>query len=68
MVDEDFAPCGAAAEIATQVMEKGFDDLDAPVARLTGLSCPAPYSPSLFQDVVPETRTVVKAVRDLLAE
>lgn len=68
VVDEDFSPCGAAAEIATQVMEKGFDDLDAPVARLTGLSCPAPYSPSLFQDVVPETRAVVKAVRDLLAE
>ncbi len=68
VVDEDFAPCGAAAEIAMQVMEKGFDDLDAPVARLTGLSCPAPYSPALFQDMVPETRTVVKAVRDLLAE
>ena len=68
VVDEDFAPCGAAAEIAMQVMEKGFDDLDAPVRRLNGLSCPNPYSPALFQDVVPETRTVIKAVRDLLAE
>jgi len=68
VVDEDFAPCGAAAEIATQVMEKGFDDLDAPVQRLTGLSCPAPYSPSLFEGVVPDTKAVVTALRALLAE
>jgi 2-oxoisovalerate dehydrogenase E1 component len=31
VVDEDFAPCGMGAEIAAQVMERGFDDLDAPV-------------------------------------
>jgi 2-oxoisovalerate dehydrogenase E1 component len=67
-VDEDFAPCGAAAEIAVQVMEKGFDDLDAPVKRLTGLSCPAPYSPSLFEGVVPDAKSVAAAIRDLMAE
>jgi pyruvate/2-oxoglutarate/acetoin dehydrogenase E1 component len=67
-VDEDFAPCGAAAEIAMQVMEKGFDDLDAPVQRLNGLSCPAPYSPSLFEGVVPDTKAVVASLRALLAE
>jgi 2-oxoisovalerate dehydrogenase E1 component len=68
VVDEDFAPCGAGAEIAMQVMERGFDDLDAPVRRLTGLSCPSPYSPTLFENVVPNTKAVVKAVRELLAE
>jgi pyruvate/2-oxoglutarate/acetoin dehydrogenase E1 component len=68
VVDEDFGPCGAAAEIATQVMEKGFDDLDAPVRRLTGLSCPAPYAPSLFEGVVPDTKAVVESLRALLAE
>ncbi len=68
VVDEDFSPCGAAAEIGMQVMEKGFDDLDAPVQRLTGLSCPAPYSPSLFEGVVPDTKSIVAAIRALLAE
>jgi len=68
VVDEDFAPCGAAAEIAMQVMERGFDDLDAPVRRLNGLSCPAPYSPSLFEGVVPDTAAVAAALRALLAE
>ena len=55
VVDEDYAPCGAAAEIATQVMERGFDDLDAPVKRLNGLFCPAPYSPALMENIVPTT-------------
>jgi 2-oxoisovalerate dehydrogenase E1 component len=68
IVDEDFSPCGVASEIGMQVMENSFDDLDAPVQRLTGLPCPAPYSPSLFENVVPQTKSIVKAVRDLLAE
>jgi 2-oxoisovalerate dehydrogenase E1 component len=68
VVDEDFAPCGAAAEIAMQVMERGFDDLDAPVKRLNGLFCPAPYSPSLSENIIPTTKAIAQALRDLLAE
>lgn len=68
VVDEDFAPCGVGAEIAAQVMERGFDDLDAPVRRLNGLFVPAPYSPALYEGVVPHVQTIVQAVRDLLAE
>jgi 2-oxoisovalerate dehydrogenase E1 component len=68
VVDEDFAPCGVASEIAMQVVERGFDDLDAPVKRLNGLFCPAPYSPALLENLVPSTNTIVQAVRDLLAE
>ena len=68
VVDEDFAPCGVGAEIATQVMERAFDDLDAPVRRLNGLFTPAPYSPSLYEPVVPNVKSIVQAVRDLLAE
>jgi 2-oxoisovalerate dehydrogenase E1 component len=68
VADEDYAPCGAAAEIATQVMERGFDDLDAPVKRLNGLFCPAPYSPALLENIVPNAGTIVQALRDLLAE
>jgi 2-oxoisovalerate dehydrogenase E1 component len=68
VVDEDFAPCGAAAEIATQVMERAFDDLDAPVKRLNGVFAPAPYSPDLFEAMVPNAESIAQTVRDLLAE
>jgi 2-oxoisovalerate dehydrogenase E1 component len=68
VVDEDFAPCGAAAEIALQVTERGFDDLDAPVQRLNGAFNPAPYSPALYEPMVPNVKTIAQAIRDLLAE
>src|SRR5262249_10421827 len=47
VVDETFAPCGIGAEIAAQLVELGFDDLDAPIRRLNGAFTPTPYSPSL---------------------
>jgi pyruvate/2-oxoglutarate/acetoin dehydrogenase E1 component len=68
VVDEDYGPCGIAAEIGMQVMERGFDDLDAPVKRLTGLSCPAPYSPALMENLLPTAKSIAAAVRDLAAE
>ncbi|MBC8447764.1 MAG: dehydrogenase E1 component subunit alpha/beta [Chloroflexi bacterium] len=68
VVDEDFAPCGVGAEIATQVMERAFDDLDAPVRRVNGLFAPAPYSPALYEPMVPTVKSIVQAARELLAE
>ncbi len=68
IVDEWFGPCGIGAEIAAQVMDLAFDDLDAPVRRLNGLHTPTPYSPTLEAAVVPNTQTLTQAVRDLLAE
>jgi len=68
IVDEDFSPCGAGAEIAAQVMERGFYELDAPVRRVNGVFAPAPYSPSLEAAVVPNEKTIAQALRDLLAE
>ena len=68
IVDEWFSPCGIGAEIAAQVMDLAFDDLDAPVRRLNGAHTPTPYSPSLEAAVVPNTQTIEQAIRDLLAE
>lgn len=68
VVDEDYAPCGVASEIATQVMERGFDDLDAPVSRLNGAFIPAPYSQALAEGLVPDAASIAQAVRDVLAE
>lgn len=68
IVDETFAPCGVGAEIAAQVMERGFDDLDAPVMRMNGLHTPTPYSPPLEAAVVPNAAGIEKAIRNLLAE
>jgi 2-oxoisovalerate dehydrogenase E1 component len=68
IVDEDYSACGIGAEIAAQVADKGFDDLDAPVRRLNSLAAPVPYSPPLEATVVPKPEQIAQAVRDLLAE
>ncbi|MEP7189075.1 MAG: transketolase C-terminal domain-containing protein, partial [Roseiflexaceae bacterium] len=68
VVDETFGPFGVGAEIAARVMDLAFDDLDAPVRRLNGAHTPTPYSPPLEAAVVPNTQSIVQAIRDLLAE
>jgi 2-oxoisovalerate dehydrogenase E1 component len=66
IVDEDFAPCGIGAEIAAQLADGGFDQLDAPIRRLNGLHTPTPYSPFLEAAVVPDENAIANAIRDLV--
>jgi 2-oxoisovalerate dehydrogenase E1 component len=68
IVDEDFAHCGIGAEIAAQLADRGFDDLDAPIRRLNGKPSPTPYSPSLEAAVVPSPESIAQAIRELCAE
>lgn len=57
---------GWAGEIAMQVMERAFDELDAPIARVCGANTPIPYSKSLEDAVIPSTDRVVAAIQQLL--
>jgi 2-oxoisovalerate dehydrogenase E1 component len=68
VVDEAFGPCGFASEIAAQVADTGFNDLDAPIKRLHGAFAPIPYAPTLEHAVVPQVEQVVQAIRDLVKE
>jgi 2-oxoisovalerate dehydrogenase E1 component len=68
IVDEAFAPFGLGAEVAAQVVDAGFDDLDAPIRRLHGAFTPIPYSPPLEKAVVPQVTDIEQAIRDLLEE
>jgi 2-oxoisovalerate dehydrogenase E1 component len=68
IVDEPPASCGFAAEIAARMADEAFDELDAPIRRLTGAFAPTPYSPSLEAAVVPSADAIAAAVRTLIAE
>lgn len=68
VVDEAFGPCSIASEIAAQVADRGFNDLDAPIRRLHGAFTPTPYSPPLEKAVVPQPEAIAQAIRDLMAE
>lgn len=68
IVDEAFAPFGLGAEVAAQVIEAGFDDLDAPIRRLHGAFTPTPYSPPLEKAVTPQVDEIERAILELLDE
>lgn len=68
VVDEGFAPCGFAVDVAAQVADRGFNDLDAPIKRINGAFTPTPYSPPLEKAVVPQADDIAQAIRDLVNE
>jgi pyruvate/2-oxoglutarate/acetoin dehydrogenase E1 component len=66
VVDEAYATCGFAAEIAALVAEEALDELDAPVRRVCALPAPHAFSPSLNAYLLPSEGRIVEAVVDLL--
>ena len=59
--------CGVGAEVAALITEHAFEDLDAPVRRLTAPDVPIPFSPPLEQAALPQLDDMKEACRELLA-
>jgi pyruvate dehydrogenase E1 component beta subunit len=68
VVEEATGFGGFAGEIASQIYEKSFDDLDAPVARVAAAEVPIPYSMHLEKLAIPDPKRVANAVRVLLGK
>jgi pyruvate dehydrogenase E1 component beta subunit len=54
---------GMGSEIASFISEEAFDDLDAPVERVTGLNAPMPYARNLERAKTPSKEKIIAAVR-----
>jgi len=54
---------GMGSEIAACITENAFDDLDAPVERVTGASAPMPYARNLERAKTPTKDKIVEAIR-----
>jgi pyruvate dehydrogenase E1 component beta subunit len=67
IVEENKPFCGWGAQVAYQVQRELFDDLDAPVHRLTSLDVPQPYNYALEQAVLPNEERVIAAIKEILA-
>ena len=57
---------GIGAEIAAQIQENAFDDLDAPVGRIGAPFSPVPFSPPLEQAYLPNAQKIADGVKDLI--
>ena len=63
VVEEGWPVCSIASEIAAIVMEEGFDDLDAPVLRVTNVDVPMPYAANLEKLALLKAADVVATVK-----
>ncbi|MDA1133276.1 MAG: pyruvate dehydrogenase complex E1 component subunit beta [Proteobacteria bacterium] len=62
-VEQAWPFVGIGAEMSAQVMEQAFDDLDAPVARVSAQDVPLPYAANLEQLALPSAEQVAAAAR-----
>ena len=63
VVEEGWPTCSVASEITAIVMEDGFDDLDAPVLRVTNVDVPLPYAANLEKLALLKVEDVVEAAK-----
>jgi pyruvate dehydrogenase E1 component beta subunit len=66
IVSEDCKTAGVSAEIAALVAEEALDYLDAPIKRVAEPDTPIPFSPPLEQFVIPNEKSIIKAVKEIV--
>jgi pyruvate dehydrogenase E1 component beta subunit len=64
-VEEGWQQSGVGAEIAARLMERAFDYLDAPVARVSGKDVPMPYAANLEKLALPSVAEIVEAAKSV---
>lgn len=67
VVHEDWRFAGFGAELAAQIQEHVFDELDAPILRVAGADVPMPYSRALETLAIPNENDIIAAVKQVLA-
>ena len=63
VVEEGWPQSGVSAQVGMKIMEEAFDELDAPVVRVTGEDVPMPYAANLEKLALPNVGEVVQAVK-----
>ncbi|WP_196890869.1 pyruvate dehydrogenase complex E1 component subunit beta [Aureivirga marina] len=66
ILEEAWPFASVSSEITFQMQEQAFDYLDAPIKRITTADTPAPYSPVLLEEWLPNADDVVNAVKEVM--
>jgi len=64
-VEEGWPYAGITSEISAMIMEEAFDELDAPVKRVTGVDVPLPYAANLEKLALPQVKNIVEAAEEV---
>ena len=65
IIEEDWPYCGLGAGISDRIMQKAFDELDAPIRRVAAKDAPIPYNRALEASMLPNVDRIVAAVHDV---
>ena len=66
LVDENKPFCGVGAQVSYIIQSKAFDDLDAPIKRVSAIDAPAIYSKPLEDEQLPNPQRIRNAVLAML--
>ncbi|MGH2566814.1 MAG: pyruvate dehydrogenase complex E1 component subunit beta [Bacteroidota bacterium] len=66
IVEEGYPFAGVGAQIAYEITKRAFDDLDAPVERVTQEDVPLPYNSKLEKASLPNVDKIVRAVKKVM--
>ena len=66
IVEEGWKSFGVGSEISSQIYEKAFDYVDAPIKRVAQKEVPLPYNRTLEQMALPQVEDIIKAVKEVL--
>jgi pyruvate dehydrogenase E1 component beta subunit len=63
VVEQDRSFCGVGAEVCYRIQKNIFDELDAPIARVSQEDVPMPYNEQLEKFVLPNADKLMAAVK-----
>lgn len=66
IVEETWPLASISSEISYHVQRYAFDHLDAPVMRVTSRDLPLPYAPTLIEEILPNVKRTIEAVKAVM--
>lgn len=66
IVEEAWPISAISSEITYHIQKYAFDFLDAPINRVNSLDAPLPYAPTLIQEILPNVKRTVEAVKAVM--
>lgn len=63
IVEEAWPLASIATDISHQVQRNAFDYLDAPIHRINNRDLPLPYAPTLIEEILPNLKRTIEAVK-----
>ena len=66
VVEEQKPFCGVGAQLAFMIQSEAFDELDAPIARLSTIDAPSIYSPPVEIEQLPNPQRILRAAIELV--